>query len=766
MSESIIRKSTIMFTDMVGYSRISSKDESNALKLLEEHNNILLLLINEHGGNVIKFIGDSIFAEFKNSTEAVNSALAIQKKIKKRNKQSKKNDRFEVRIGLHMGKFVVKDDDLFGNDVNLGSRIEGIAPPSGIAISNVVFETIQDDKQFFTREMGHVKLKNIKTPQALYLVYLDKTEYDSQTKEELREFQITRGVNFVDPEQYKEQETQSIAILNLENLGKIDDEFFCYSITEKLISDMKKVPQLRLPAINEINIYKNTELPQSEVARRLHVDNILSGKILKSKDQFKAILEMINTDTGNVIWNETWGGNIKQLRGFLNKMIIGVLEKLDIDIPEHNAAYFSYKMTDNSTALQNYMKAKHIIDNINTPDDSKKAEKLLNEAIDLDGDFVEARAILATTYRWMYRFEDAEDTLENALEIAETNHNDHGMAEVLNKFGIIYRAWGKNDKAIKYFEKALELEVQLQERFSEATILHNIGGCYSALYVDGATNISQEYLLRALTTYQELEEETFIGRTQAELGNNYKNKGELSKALEYHIKALGKFRAFTMTLYEFRLLVVLSDTYATLGMYREASNYIESALPMAEEYNEYYSLGRLYSTSSEVNIWNGKQNQAINDLKQAAEYFQLAERGYQAANHLNSLVILYLESGNVNKAHDIFNKANRLLSKNKKIHHDVRGKIIGELIKVINGEGDLEKLNSIDTSDYECNWLLSQCYRLMGQVDQANQYREIARETLMEESNHISNPDQWKNFLEKNVLHRRIISNEQIFTIA
>ena len=172
-----------------------------------------------------------------------------KKKIKKRNKQSKKNDRFEVRIGLHMGKFVVKDDDLFGNDVNLGSRIEGIAPPGGIAISNVVFETLQDDKQFFTREMGHVKLKNIKTPQALYLVYLDKTEYDSQTKEELRESQITRGVNFVDPEQYKVQENQSIAILNLENLGKIDDEFFCYSITEKLISDMKKVPQLRLPSI-------------------------------------------------------------------------------------------------------------------------------------------------------------------------------------------------------------------------------------------------------------------------------------------------------------------------------------------------------------------------------------------------------------------------------------------------------------------------------------------------------------------------------------
>lgn len=462
------------------------------------------------------------------------------------------------------------------------------------------------------------------------------------------------------------------------------------------------------------------------------------------------------------------GGNIKQLRGFLNKMIIGVLEKLDIDIPEHNAAYFSYRMTDNSTALQNYMKAKHIINNINSPDDSKKAEKLLNEAIDLDGDFVEARSILAMVYRWMYRFEDAEEALEEALEIAERNHNDQGMATILNQFGVIYRAWKKNHKAIKYFEKALELQVQLQERFAEASILHNMGGCYSTLNTDSSSKASsQEYLLKALITYQELEEETYIGRTQAELGNNYKNKGELSISLEYHIKALGKFRAFTMVLFECRLLVVLSDTYAKLGMYREASECIDNALPMAEDYNEYYSLGRLFATSSEINIWKGEQEQAINDLEESVEYFQLAEREYQAANNLNSMAIIYLEAGDTKKAQYSCDKAHRLLSKNKEKYHDIRGIIIGELIEIISGSGDQNKLNSIeDITDFECTWLLSQCYCLLGHDDQADKYREIARETLMEKSNHISNPDQWKNFLEQNVLNRRIINNEQIFAIA
>ena len=132
-----------MFTDMVGYSRITSKNESHALKLLDEHNNIIISLVKEYKGTVIKLIGDSVFAHFSTSENAAFCALHIQQDIQKRNKLAHKNDHFHLRIGLHKGQFIVKDDDLFGNDVNLGSRIEGSSPPGGIAASEIVFNQIK-----------------------------------------------------------------------------------------------------------------------------------------------------------------------------------------------------------------------------------------------------------------------------------------------------------------------------------------------------------------------------------------------------------------------------------------------------------------------------------------------------------------------------------------------------------------------------------------------------------------------------------------------
>ena len=112
-----------MFTDMVGYSRMVAKNQDHALKLLDEHNDIILSLIKEHEGRVIKLIGDSVFAHFNTAKHAAYCAIQIQQDIQKRNKLSHKDDHFYIRIGLHKGQFVVKDDDLFGNDVNLGSRI-------------------------------------------------------------------------------------------------------------------------------------------------------------------------------------------------------------------------------------------------------------------------------------------------------------------------------------------------------------------------------------------------------------------------------------------------------------------------------------------------------------------------------------------------------------------------------------------------------------------------------------------------------------------
>jgi len=134
--DSVQRDVTIMFTDIVGYSAMIGRNESHALKLLDEHNQTIEPTIKSHNGRIIKHIGDAIFAEFDNPTDAVNASIIFQNKFKERNSLSRREDHIQIRVGLHKGEVVVKEDDLFGNAVNIGSRIESIAPLGGIAISN------------------------------------------------------------------------------------------------------------------------------------------------------------------------------------------------------------------------------------------------------------------------------------------------------------------------------------------------------------------------------------------------------------------------------------------------------------------------------------------------------------------------------------------------------------------------------------------------------------------------------------------------------
>ncbi len=142
MSQTNISESTIMFTDIVGYSAMVGKDESDALSLLDEHNNIIFPIIEENEGQIIKLIGDAIFARFLSAYSSLNAATKIQNILSERNSVSKNNQEINIRIGLHSGKVIEKDNDLFGHDVNLCSRIESMSPSGGIAASAQLVNSI------------------------------------------------------------------------------------------------------------------------------------------------------------------------------------------------------------------------------------------------------------------------------------------------------------------------------------------------------------------------------------------------------------------------------------------------------------------------------------------------------------------------------------------------------------------------------------------------------------------------------------------------
>ena len=142
MQKNKIKTTSIFFSDIVGYSSMIARNEKAALQLLDEHDIILKKHIKDGNGNIIKHIGDAIFAEFEESSKAATAAIKIQKELKGRNENTKGTNQIVVRIGLHYGNVVVKGGDLFGNDVNLCARIEPTAIPGGIASSDAFLSNI------------------------------------------------------------------------------------------------------------------------------------------------------------------------------------------------------------------------------------------------------------------------------------------------------------------------------------------------------------------------------------------------------------------------------------------------------------------------------------------------------------------------------------------------------------------------------------------------------------------------------------------------
>src|SRR5215813_654499 len=162
----------IMFTDMVGYSAWAQKDEALALKLLEEHRQLLRPLFHKHEGKEIKTIGDAFLIEFTSTLEAIRCAAEIQKTLKDYNASSGQTSKIQIRIGLHMAEVVYRENDVFGDGVNIASRIEPLAKPGGICLSQQVYDQVHNKFAGKFIKLGAVDLKNIQAPLNVYRLVL------------------------------------------------------------------------------------------------------------------------------------------------------------------------------------------------------------------------------------------------------------------------------------------------------------------------------------------------------------------------------------------------------------------------------------------------------------------------------------------------------------------------------------------------------------------------------------------------------------------
>jgi hypothetical protein len=241
---------------------MAQRNESLALQLLERHNTLLRSIVREHHGREVKTLGDSFLLEFDSALEAVLCAIEIQSELNKQNKSAGANERILIRIGIHVGDVIHRDNDVFGDAVNIASRIVSYAEQGGICISEQVFVQVRNKIEYPLVKMPEQALKNVEENVALYRVIL--------TKE-------TGG-----PLKFSTRWSR-IAILPFVNISPdAGDGYFADGLTEELISALSEVQGLRIIARTSANLYKGTSKSIAQIGNELQVGCVLEGSVRKA----------------------------------------------------------------------------------------------------------------------------------------------------------------------------------------------------------------------------------------------------------------------------------------------------------------------------------------------------------------------------------------------------------------------------------------------------------------------------------------------------
>ena len=266
------RLAAIMFTDMVGYSALSQRNEALALKLLEEHRNILRPFFVKHGGREIETAGDLFFVEFDSAVEGAQCAVEIQSALFERNETAPEDQKILIRIGLHIGDVVYVEKHVHGDGVNIAARIEPLARPGGICVSEDVARQIHNKINYPVLSTGRHTLKNISTPIEIFQIQLPWIKETPSAKKMAvsgKKAMISLALLalvvlvalgllvFKDRSPDFSEAKFRLAVLPLDNISADEkDEYFADGMTEELISSLSKITDLRVIARSSIKKYK------------------------------------------------------------------------------------------------------------------------------------------------------------------------------------------------------------------------------------------------------------------------------------------------------------------------------------------------------------------------------------------------------------------------------------------------------------------------------------------------------------------------------
>jgi len=527
----------IVFTDIVGFTKLSANNEPAALELLNQQRDILKPIVEEHGGDWLKEIGDGLLLTFNTNIEAVLCSIAIQE-------AAKSIQELDLRIGIHQGEVVFQGDDVVGDDVNIAARIEPYSAPGGIAISGRVNASLERDPEFKTHYLGQPQLKGVSQTVKAYCITshglpeTDLSQVSAKLEPEGFQWNVKNTIGiaasviglfliinfmFLRIGFADESEVPSVAILPLDNKGAEEDEFYAYGISSDLISDVASAGLIRVASLNRIEDLG--DISANEMADQLDVRYIAEGTLWKRDSIFQLSMELYDTKTEKVVWSERWQKNWNEFPSIRDVLAENILEKLKVD---YNTA--SPKIALNPDAYEFYLKAIHKFRKRENKDDAKIAQGLADKAIELDDNLIRAKVFLANTYTEMGDNDKAIEVLGPAMEQAQRLGDKQGEAAIFSTLGTTYMNKGNLDLMIGYHEKALEI---YQETGNTEKLYHNLYTIGYAHKDKGDLDKGLDYLKRSLVIAENLDNKIAIKNTLYVIGTVYKNKGDIDTAQDF-----------------------------------------------------------------------------------------------------------------------------------------------------------------------------------------------------------------------------------------
>ncbi len=378
MQDSNHQLAAILFADIVGYTAMMQKDEEDSVQKVNRFRESVELIASELNGKIIQYYGDGALLLFQSSTDAVEFAKLLQEDLAE-------EPLIPVRIGIHMGDVLLHSGNVFGDVVNIASRIQALAPSGGIYISEVVYRNIANKKDMESEFVREEKLKNVKELIRVYEVYTRSSQ------------NVSKPDNSAD-EILNSLHDKSIAVLPFANLSSDpEQEYFSDGLTEDIITQLSKIKAYKVISRTSVMQYKKTPKTIKDIGKELGVKLILEGSVQRSNDQVRITAQLINALNDEHLWADSYDRPAKDIFSIQREVALSIASILNTTLSKTETQHLDYIPTVNLTAYDFYLRGKLLVEKRNKVD-LLEARSYFQQAAEADKSFANAYSGMADTF--------------------------------------------------------------------------------------------------------------------------------------------------------------------------------------------------------------------------------------------------------------------------------------------------------------------------------------------------------------------------------